>query len=58
MLKYIPFLLLAVAFGCSTGDPVSETPVGGETASNSETVELTLPPATATVVRFTMPGMT
>jgi hypothetical protein len=58
-------LLLAVAFGCSQTaapptTPESATAVTG-VATPAETQEaggLALPPATATVVKFSCPGMT
>jgi|SaaInl4_100m_RNA_FD_contig_21_4397307_length_498_multi_5_in_0_out_0_2 hypothetical protein len=58
MLKYVPFLLLALAVGCSQPD----APVGSADNSVSndapETIDMALPPATATLVKFTCPGMT
>jgi hypothetical protein len=57
MLKYIPFLLLALAVGCSQPD----NSVDSSSASNDladVTTNLDLPEATATLVKFTCPGMT
>ena len=65
MRKYVPFLLLAAAIGCSeTGGPapttesVSIESATTEVATTTESSGMTLPDATATTVKFTCPGMT
>ena len=63
MLKYIPFLLLAIAVGCSQPDNSAGTATGGaspttDAGSTQSATQLALPDATATLVKFTCPTMT
>ena len=55
MLKYLPCLLLVLAVGCSKPDGAADPDSTGDATSQSD---LQLPDATATVVKFTCPGMT
>ena len=68
MKRYVPLLLLAAVIGCAksetptaTSEAVSPEATTGEvgaveTASTKDSLEL--PAATATLVKFTCPGMT
>lgn len=60
-MRRLPVLVLALAVaGCGgTTESTPETTTGGDTTINETgETQIALPPATATLVKFTMPGMT
>lgn len=59
-MRRLPILVLALAVaGCGgSTESTPETTTGGDATINETETQIALPAATATLVKFTMPGMT